>query len=1468
MKKKSGKNRIRKLIAEILVAALALVLCFSFVGDRALALLNENDLVRYSVYAARNNIEEGTLFIGIYLINIEALTDELYEKAMESASDTDQMNIYYKSEIGEGLWYDVTDGESLTDIMNSAISVSESELADLFIQYYVGSDGIMIDVTNGREVNPFDVPDPYDLTKLPELEPLWTQYTNSEAVNYVSQDDYLKGKNSETTGNKRVDVYTYEFLNGFFSMNLRDAETDGYDADLRRLYEAYKSLKRAEKDEEAALIYSLMSSVDSARRKVVMDKLTMVENNALAALYELISGKYYTTNGNFKNPHDEGDIANDEPRHLRTLKESLMDVNGKKVKSDVDVVFQPDSGVTSAIGDSIEKCQESYYNLEAKALADADSVIGHAQYAFSRQVIDEITPSGESNSINYLRDVNNISESIIKNADSEVYLLDRSLLNLAETRYETAVSEGASDVYLREVSRGASAATVENVLNTQMDELEEKRTELEFLIDAYKSRVSASDGLLYVKGCITWTTDLYQTVPNDDFRTRANGSIDSHLSWLKDESEEIRQSDDSLKSELDKLYEKKEELQRKRDQELDSNNLAAARMYDEKIAAVDRDIADAAARLGKSADSELADKIMSEALEELAKNANADVTNAVAALNGLQAYDALETLYDRLDEAGNNSGSEFRTGETADQQRANKILEEALDKLDENPDADVSDEISALYGMGATDTLSQLYDKLDELGNSSGAEYRPGTESLSELADQSLDDALSALDKDPNADMSGALALLKGLGDKDALNELIDKLDELGNNTANDFRSADDAIGKIADETLKNTVEQLVQNPDSDASSELALLKALGDTDAFHELCDKLDDLGNNSGNEFRNGSASDEDLADKILNDALLKLEQNSKADVSDAVAALSEMSKADSAAGQHAGDNLEILLDKLNELNNNSGSEFRSPSEELDRLTENVLNNVLDELDKNPNANVSDSVALLIGMGDDDALNQLQDKLDQTGNKSGDEFLDSSDPSGNQARKEQSENKAASDELKKALDELKSDPDADVSDAVAILKAMDKDSALDQLKEKQDQSGNSSGSEYRSDSVSTAALADKILNDALDKLNEDPNADVKSSVAALTALKDKNDHDKPVAEKDLNTLKEKLDELGNDSETYPVDALVAQKILNDALDTLEKDPKADVSASAAALSNMEAKEELAELLKKLDELDNDSGGAFSTGNPSDKEIAAKILEDALESLAEDLKADVTPAVAALKNMNATEELNKLDKKLDEADNPSGASMRPGGGNGSGNGSGNDSGNGSGNGSGASDDSLRMDEDDIRSALRSAFGKSVEDMDAMELATATTVVSRLGKLGNASARSLAASLSDLMRSKNSKYLYNQYREKNPVYVSLRTIGLCTAYRYFYDTSKRTATMTQGSKALIFQSGSGEVDANGSKEKLSYAAVMDGDVYIANEDAEKLLDCQGEYILNSSYAVCVNAAMEGRAEAVLSSITE
>ena len=178
------------------------------------------------------------------------------------------------------------------------------------------------------------------------------------------------------------------------------------------------------------------------------------------------------------------------------------------------------------------------------------------------------------------------------------------------------------------------------------------------------------------------------------------------------------------------------------------------------------------------------------------------------------------------------------------------------------------------------------------------------------------------------------------------------------------------------------------------------------------------------------------------------------------------------------------------------------------------------------------------------------------------------------------------------------------------------------------------------------------------------------------------------------------------------------------------------------------------------------------------------------------------------------------------------------------------------------------MNENDIRTALRSEFGKAVENMDAEELATAVAAISRFGRNGNSSARSLAVSLADLMRSKNSKYLYNQYKDKSPEYINLKTIGLCTAYRYYYEISRRTATMTQGGKTLIFRSGSGKVTRSGKEENLIYMAVLEGDLYVSEDDAAVLLGCHSEYIPNSGYAICLTESMESKAEEVLNTIMD
>ena len=132
----------------------------------------------------------------------------------------------------------------------------------------------------------------------------------------------------------------------------------------------------------------------------------------------------------------------------------------------------------------MESCQESYSECLAKALSDSDMVIAHAEYEYSRQVIDEASASGAGGPINYLRDVINIKESHRKNSDSEKDLLDSSLLGLSEGKYQQSVTGGVSKEYTAAISSGSGAASAENALNAQLDTVEAYRTELEFLIDA------------------------------------------------------------------------------------------------------------------------------------------------------------------------------------------------------------------------------------------------------------------------------------------------------------------------------------------------------------------------------------------------------------------------------------------------------------------------------------------------------------------------------------------------------------------------------------------------------------------------------------------------------------------------------------------------------------------------------------------------------------------------------------------------------------------------------------------------------------------------------------------------------------------------------------------------------------------------------------------------------------------------
>ncbi|MBR5970811.1 MAG: hypothetical protein IK016_10780, partial [Lachnospiraceae bacterium] len=441
------------------------------------AMFDKSTALLFEIYNRRNPVPDGTLFIGTWLISLEGLTDEYYEMADASASDSEQTDMYYKSELAPGSWFNYEDVQGLTDLTPKGPAIPVTDLDKLYVQYYVGPDGRTIDVVNNKEINPFNRTDPYKLWKLPELEGLWIQYTNDITAKGISQADFLENRNAESKDEIRSGVYYHQLLSTFFSLDLRDEETKKLDEQVDRLYACYKTLKDTGEEAEADLVFELAAAADATRRCIVLSKLADIDNNALKEMLKLAQGDYYTASGDFKNAEKamseevmklmrsggnlQEFMQKKPPQWLTDLRnfvnhsstgksltgtlgfstgewwsilESQSDDEEDETKSGLAV----DNGIIDAISGTsgaIERCKESYDNYAAKQLVDSDSVLGHAIYTYSNEVIDGAFAAGLSASTLNLRYTRDIRDGIVLHADEELALLESKLLPEAWQKY-------------------------------------------------------------------------------------------------------------------------------------------------------------------------------------------------------------------------------------------------------------------------------------------------------------------------------------------------------------------------------------------------------------------------------------------------------------------------------------------------------------------------------------------------------------------------------------------------------------------------------------------------------------------------------------------------------------------------------------------------------------------------------------------------------------------------------------------------------------------------------------------------------------------------------------------------------------------------------------------------------------------------------------------------------------------------
>ena len=645
----SGRKKKRRLFKPIIAISLcaAFVICaLCLFASRSLGAFNESKAVLFSVYKTSNTIENGTLFIGTWLIHKDSLTDDYYEKAKSSASDSGQDVKYYKSELADGSWFDISGAESLSDISKGATPTDESELDPLYVEFVVGSDGKLHDA-NGGDVNPYNNPDPYDLRRLDELRPVWFQYAlDSSTEKNVTESVYLEDHNSKAKDREESDKYLYQKVTSFWSSNVRTDETNRIDAAINALYQFSLDLKADGRNDDAETVEKLCEKLDHTRRAIVFSLLSEGDDNYLNTLYEGASGSY-----------------------LAPMPDEQTDSEGNAIpvtrpQDAIDGAFVPDEALLSGIQDAMKNSSDSYSKHSSAELTDSESILGHLEYQYSQRVIENAGTSGADDPVRHLSYVYAISDSTVKNKDGELSELDTNLIPPGESAYRTSVLSGASAAYLSALSSGNSSASASAILEEQENDAESKRAELQFFIKEKTDRMAAADALKYTEERITWTSNLIPSVANDDFHSKAVNSLNAHIKWLRDLADSIKNSDDSLKSDLDALVEEKNDLLKDKLTCLDNNDLAGAAKIDKMLGVIDDKIKDEQKKLadaGKDSGGAngVADKLLSDALGAIGEEGpNSDsVKNIMGALGGIGATDQLNDLKNALSDAGANAGT-------------------------------------------------------------------------------------------------------------------------------------------------------------------------------------------------------------------------------------------------------------------------------------------------------------------------------------------------------------------------------------------------------------------------------------------------------------------------------------------------------------------------------------------------------------------------------------------------------------------------------------------------------------------------------------------------------------------------------------------------------------------------------------------------------------------------------------------
>ncbi|MDD6332736.1 MAG: stalk domain-containing protein [Clostridium sp.] len=511
------------------------------IGIYALAAPDEQEssVTPASVNVKNGDIGNATLVVGSHLIYIGALTDDLYQIAYDSASTFSQPDMYYKSELGGGVWYEVSSATSIADISTAGTPISNSVIEGLSFTHYTKADGITYDLLTGQPVNIFDINDPYDLRSMEELRPLATQYQLLESSDTGESGGSGEGEDASTEDKDKTEELRLK-VKGFFDTDMRsDPDVKQWEEQLQAVNTYYRQVSSSlNEGDEREVLMSVMGKLDAERRISLYTKL-------------------YDRLGELGNQIDAGN----------------------------------NSAVTEAVIESQGNLQSSINQYTAKGFASGTTVLGQEEYRLMQELVTGARASDTGackatlTTLGYLY---NIKNNTVDKGDAELKYLNETLLPKGKQAYKDSLGAGVSQENRQEAA--GNSILMEQYAEETKSSINAVRTEYQFLISAKIMRMSNEAAQAYMTTLIQGVDEFRSAVKQDEAKDKATETVEQHLVWLRQQLTDLVNSSRGG-SDMSILIDEKNQLLQDKQAALDQNQLGEANRIDALIQAKDQDIA-------------------------------------------------------------------------------------------------------------------------------------------------------------------------------------------------------------------------------------------------------------------------------------------------------------------------------------------------------------------------------------------------------------------------------------------------------------------------------------------------------------------------------------------------------------------------------------------------------------------------------------------------------------------------------------------------------------------------------------------------------------------------------------------------------------------------------------------------------------------------------------------------------------